>query len=287
MRAAGLLVVILGTLGMMACGNDDSSESRERDGSDAGPDESGGSGGVVPQTVSCEPSSGTVYHVSPAGDDEAAGTAEAPWRTVARGVTALSAGDTLYIGEGVYEEPVIVTRSGTELIDKTSSPVSEEIPEKEKWQYIMQVKDGCLSGLLRCLSLQQRLTFILNVLLDLPLEDVASVIDKSVNATRILVHRSRQNIKNFLCKNCSLYDARNPCRCENLINFSLKQNWIGLPDTSNALEQAEKEIKSLKSVVGLYKTLSEITPGNGLDKYIQQTLADKKDFLIFHDKKVK
>ena len=174
-----------------------------------------------------------------------------------------------------------------ELIDKTSSPVSEEIPEKEKWQYIMQVKDGCLSGLLRCLSLQQRLAFILNVLLDLPLEQVAAVIDKSVNATRILVHRSRQNIKNFLCKNCSLYNAQNPCRCENLINFSLKQNWIGLPDTSDTLEQAEREIKSLKSVIGLYKTLSEITPDNGLDKHIQQILADKKDFLILNDKKVK
>ena len=45
--------------------------------------------------------------------------------------------------------------------------------------YISQVKDGCLSGLLRCLSLQQRLAFILNVLLDLPLEQVASVIDKA------------------------------------------------------------------------------------------------------------
>jgi len=114
MRAAGLLVVILGTLGLIACGNDDDPESGERDGSDAGPDESGGGGGVVPQTVSCEPSSGTVYHVSTSGDDEAAGTAEAPWQTVARGVTALSAGDTLYIGEGVYAEQVIVTQSGTE-----------------------------------------------------------------------------------------------------------------------------------------------------------------------------
>jgi DNA-directed RNA polymerase specialized sigma24 family protein len=56
-----------------------------------------------------------------------------------------------------------------ELIDKTRSPVSDEISESEKINYITQVKDGCLSGLLRCLSLQQRLAFILNVLLDLPL----------------------------------------------------------------------------------------------------------------------
>jgi RNA polymerase sigma factor (sigma-70 family) len=170
-----------------------------------------------------------------------------------------------------------------ELIDRTSSPVSDEISETEKLNYISQVKDGCLSGLLRCLSLQQRLAFILNVLLDLPMEQVASIIDKSENATRILVHRSKQNIKDFLCNNCSLYDSKNTCRCENLINFSLKQRWIGL----NNPAQIESEIKDLKDVVRLYKTLQETSPTNEFDKQIQRLLADKVDFLIFNGKKVK
>jgi RNA polymerase sigma factor (sigma-70 family) len=169
------------------------------------------------------------------------------------------------------------------LIDKTSSAVSDDISETEKMNYISQVKDGCLSGLLRCLSLQQRLAFILNVLIDLPIEQVASIIDKSENATRILVHRSKQNIKDFLCTNCSLYDSKNTCRCENLINFSLKQGWISL----NNPAQIESEIKDLKDVVRLYKTLQEISTSNRFDKQIQRLLADKVDFLILHDKKVK
>jgi RNA polymerase sigma-70 factor (ECF subfamily) len=169
-----------------------------------------------------------------------------------------------------------------ELIDKTSSPVSAEISETEKMNYISQVKDGCLSGLLRCLSLQQRLAFILNVLLDLPMGQVASIIDKSENATRILVHRSKQNIKDFLCSNCSLYDSKNTCRCESMINFSLKQGWIIL----NNPEQIESEIKNLKDVVRLYKTLHETSPTNEVDKQIQRLLADK-EFLILNAKKVK
>jgi RNA polymerase sigma factor (sigma-70 family) len=174
-----------------------------------------------------------------------------------------------------------------ELIDKTSSPVSEEISETEKLHYIKQVKDGCLSGLLRCLSLQQRLAFILNVLLDLPLEQVASIIDKSENATRILVHRSKQNIKDFLCSNCSLFDSKNSCRCENLINFSLKQGWISLNNLTNNTERIEAEIKDLKNVVSLYKSLQEATPTKGIDKQIQRLLANKEDFLILNSKKVK
>lgn len=174
-----------------------------------------------------------------------------------------------------------------ELIDKTSSPISEEISETEKLHYISQVKDGCLSGLLRCLSLQQRLAFILNVLLDLPLQQVASILDKSENATRILVHRSKQNIKDFLCSNCSLYDSKNSCRCENLINFSLKQGWIGLHNMTDNTAQIESEIKDLKNVVQLYRTLQETSLTERFEKQMQQLLANKDDFLILNSKKVK
>jgi RNA polymerase sigma-70 factor (ECF subfamily) len=175
-----------------------------------------------------------------------------------------------------------------ELTEKVSSPVSEELSENEKSLYISQVKDGCLSGLLRCLSFHQRLVFILNVLLDLPIEQVASVIDKSENATRILVHRSKRNIKEFLCCNCSLYDFRNPCHCENLINFSLKQGWIGTSSTElSDTVRIETEIGNLKKVINLYKTLQEKIPSEDLNKHIQRFLLDKQDFLILNDKKVK
>ena len=178
-------------------------------------------------------------------------------------------------------------KSLEELVNNYGEPVSEEIAETEKWTYIHQVKDGCLSGLLRCLSLQQRMAFILNVLLNLPVNHVARVIDKSENATRILIYRSKENLKSFLCNNCTLYDPQNKCRCESLINFSLKQNWIDLNSKSYYIEQAETEIKSLKNVVGLYQTLHELTPTNGFEKKIRQMLADNEDFLILSDKKVK
>jgi RNA polymerase sigma factor (sigma-70 family) len=175
-----------------------------------------------------------------------------------------------------------------ELVDKASSPVSQELSENEKSLYIAQVKNGCLSGLLRCLSLQQRMVFILNVLLELPVEQVAGVIDKSENAARILVHRAKQNIKEYLCRNCSLYDLKNHCRCENMINFSLKQGWLdaGSEVCCNTL-RIENEIGSLKKVVNLYKTLQDEKPSDDLRKQLQLFLTGNEEFLIFSDKKVK
>jgi RNA polymerase sigma-70 factor (ECF subfamily) len=168
------------------------------------------------------------------------------------------------------------------LIEKCSSPFTDEISEEEKSAYITQVKDGCLSGLLRCLSLQQRLAFVLNVLLKFSSNEVAVIMDISENAARILVHRAKQNLKSFLCNNCSLYNSVNPCRCENLINFSLKQNWISANPNLKTSE-IESEIRDLKDVIKLFKTLSEHLPVENIQKIISQ----KENFQIFHDKKVK
>jgi hypothetical protein len=46
--------------------------------------------------------------VSPLGDDSGGGGLKAPWKTIARGVSALKAGDTLYLLEGRYHEEVNV-----------------------------------------------------------------------------------------------------------------------------------------------------------------------------------
>lgn len=175
-----------------------------------------------------------------------------------------------------------------ELTQQVSSPVADELSESEKSRYILQVKNGCLSGLIRCLPLQQRLVFIFHVLFNLPVEEAASVIEKSGNATRILIHRAKQNIREYMCRNCSLYDAANSCHCENLINFSLKQGWIGndVPSCSHS-EQVEAELTGLKRVVILYQSLQEQTPSEKFHQNMRQVIASKQDFLIFHDKKVK
>lgn len=169
------------------------------------------------------------------------------------------------------------------LVYQVSSPIQEEISEEEKSGYIFQVKEGCLSGLLRCLSGQQRLAFILHVLLEMPTGHVAAIIDKSENATRILIHRARQNIKAFLCNNCSLFNTVNHCKCENLVNFSLKQKWI---DTSYKTTLIEKEIKDIKNEVLIYKSLSEPEPSVEASAWLKRILAEK-DWLIFENKKVK
>jgi hypothetical protein len=47
------------------------------------------------------------------GDDRNAGTAQAPWKTLAHALRRLKPGDTLYLRGGTYHEKVFLNRSGT------------------------------------------------------------------------------------------------------------------------------------------------------------------------------
>ena len=56
---------------------------------------------------------GKVYYVSPTGNDTNPGTASAPFRTFAKANSVLTAGSTLNIYAGVYNQQLKITKSGT------------------------------------------------------------------------------------------------------------------------------------------------------------------------------
>lgn len=53
------------------------------------------------------------YHVAPNGSDRAAGTADAPWKTIRHAADVLRPGDTCIVHAGTYRETVRPARSGT------------------------------------------------------------------------------------------------------------------------------------------------------------------------------
>ena len=178
------------------------------------------------------------------------------------------------------------------LMDEASDvEIPASITASEKQQLIGQVKDGCLTGLLGCLSFYQRIAFILHVLLRLPVRDVSNILDKSEGATKVLIHRARSNLKLFLCEHCSWYAPTNPCQCESLLGFSLKQGWVirssrrDHEDVPLDIRRIEAEIKSIREVIDLYSSLEDVNPSDNLNCRIQE-LVRSQDWLILSDQKV-
>lgn len=178
------------------------------------------------------------------------------------------------------------------LYSAQAEETTETFSDREKQILLNQIKEGCFTGLLRCLSFYQRLAFVLHVLLHLPIKDVAAILDKSEGATKVLVHRARQNLKDFLCQRCSLYEPNNPCRCENLMSFSLAQGWIKKP-AGQQWEEAytiaprtiEAEVEGMRKITELYKTLIDQIPPDDLGRRIQDIIQGE-DWAILSPQKV-
>ncbi|HLO15650.1 MAG TPA: right-handed parallel beta-helix repeat-containing protein [Anaerolineales bacterium] len=67
---------------------------------------------------------GSVYYVSPTGNDANPGTSSAPFKTFAKANSMLSAGSTLNIYAGVYNEQLKISKSGSSSAWITVKPLS-------------------------------------------------------------------------------------------------------------------------------------------------------------------
>jgi RNA polymerase sigma factor (sigma-70 family) len=143
------------------------------------------------------------------------------------------------------------------LIDSQGGSPSPELSEAETHFYIEEVKQGCLLGLLQCLPFAQRCVFILHFLNEVPVPQVAKIMEKSDNSIRILLTRARAGMRSFLCENCSLMSAGNPCSCLNMIGFSLKRDLISRYKPSMGIPEIKVELRYFSDEVELYKSLPD------------------------------
>src|SRR6185312_5285424 len=80
----------------------------------AATDGAGTSSNSASLSVTTAPVTGHDYYVAKGGSDSSGtGSAQAPWATIAHAVSHAGAGDTVYVGSGVYNESVALTASGT------------------------------------------------------------------------------------------------------------------------------------------------------------------------------
>jgi hypothetical protein len=64
-------------------------------------------------TLVTQPATGTTYYVSTAGSDSNPGTFSHPWKTIQHAADSISAGDTVFVRGGVYNELVSIYVSGS------------------------------------------------------------------------------------------------------------------------------------------------------------------------------
>jgi RNA polymerase sigma factor (sigma-70 family) len=110
-----------------------------------------------------------------------------------------------YLGEGMKEP----TYTGTD-----SALLEQEI------------KLICTTSMLICLSRPLRLAYLLGELLEFDSEEGAYILEIERATFRKRLSLARKKIRDFMGRQCGLYDSQNPCRCSKQITYNLNIKMI-------------------------------------------------------------
>lgn len=103
-------------------------------------------------------------------------------------------------GRTLDETPVL------DLPDQNSVPVDIQV-------LIEEAKIGCMMAMLLCLHREQRLTYILGEIMEVPDSIGAKIMGLSKTNFRQKLSRARRDLHNFMNDKCGLINQDNPCRC--------------------------------------------------------------------------
>lgn len=104
--------------------------------------------------------------------------------------------------------------------------------QEEKKEEIREVRLQCLSGMLLCLTKEQRLVYIVGDIFNADHNIGAEIMAVSKDNYRQKLSRARRDLHNFMKNKCGLVDKANPCRCHKKVTIALQN---GMVDAKNLL----------------------------------------------------
>jgi RNA polymerase sigma-70 factor (ECF subfamily) len=103
-------------------------------------------------------------------------------------------------------------------------------PEREF--YLWELKQGCMTAVVNCLSPGERVAFVLSSVMSRSDEDAAAALGIKVSAFKVRLSRARKKVGDYLAPRCEHVDPRNPCHCPSRIGIALDKGFIAPPQTA-------------------------------------------------------
>lgn len=104
-----------------------------------------------------------------------------------------------------------------------------ELNKHEQSEFQDKVEDakiGCMTGMLLCLTREQRLVYTLGEVFDIESKTGAELLNISADNYRQILSRARKSLYNFMNNKCGLVNTNNPCRCHKKTKGFIKAGWV-------------------------------------------------------------
>ncbi|WCL49925.1 RNA polymerase sigma factor [Leptospira sp. GIMC2001] len=157
-----------------------------------------------------------------------------------------------------------------------------ELTEDEKLgqaEVIREVRLQCLSGMLLCLTKEQRLIYIIGDIFGGDHTIGSEIMEISKDNFRMKLSKARKDLYNFMQNKCGLVDKSNPCRCHKKVTFATEN---GIVNAKNLLfnKQEFSTFKAqLESDANYLVDESEVKYSELHKEHKYKTTFEKKTFL--------
>lgn len=144
-------------------------------------------------------------------------------------------------------------------------------PSFDESLIIDEMREKCLQGFLKCLPKNQRVCFLLKTCMNLKNQDIADILDISLENVKVTLHRGRKKLQELFDMRCSLIDPEKPCKCYLWIKFMRDHN-LEIP-TGHCIEKTEelkkehfRNLSLLKKINYLYTVDARLTKDEFINK---------------------
>ncbi|MFK7920337.1 MAG: RNA polymerase sigma factor [Bacteroidia bacterium] len=123
----------------------------------------------------------------------------------------------------------VPTQNFQELGDALDSIPNVDLAEdekEEKKEFIKETRLTCLSGMLLCLTKEQRMIFIIGEMFRADHTIGSEIMEISKANFRMKLSKARKDLVNFMQHKCGLVDKSNPCRCHKKVSINLENGVI-------------------------------------------------------------
>jgi len=125
-----------------------------------------------------------------------------------------------------YMEKLPLTRitENSGISEKEFFADIEYTPHYDDNLIIEEMREKCLQGFLKCMPKNQRVCFLLKTCMELKNQDIAEILDMSVENVKVTLHRGRRKLQEMFEMRCSLVNPEKPCKCYLWIKFMRDHN---------------------------------------------------------------
>jgi RNA polymerase sigma-70 factor (ECF subfamily) len=158
--------------------------------------------------------------------------------------------------------------------EATRTDVVRSLTEPKRDFYLWELKQGCMTSVINCLSPGERSAFVLSTILKLSDESAATTLGVTKSAYKVRLSRAKKKISDYLAPRCEHVDPMNPCRCPARVGVALRKGFIKSQGEVSLRKQPmsfgrygagpDNEDEPLRDVVNIYGNLPEPEPSSDL-----------------------